>query len=81
MREFDPHGLSMLAWSFAALAVRDAPLMSAISEQAISKIGLLDAAQGLANLAWSFAKLSFGDQPLRDAVSAAARRRLAEFCP
>lgn len=66
-----------MSWSFAVLAVADAPLLSALAAQAQGRLPAF-APQNIALTAWAFASLRYADAPLMDALSAAALRKISE---
>eukprot|EP00933_Yihiella_yeosuensis_P037535 TRINITY_DN3149_c0_g1_i3.p1 TRINITY_DN3149_c0_g1~~TRINITY_DN3149_c0_g1_i3.p1 ORF type:complete len:309 (-),score=47.39 TRINITY_DN3149_c0_g1_i3:522-1448(-) len=67
MSEFSSRQLSNTAWAFATLAVDDESLMSALADQARTRIEDF-AARDIANTAWAFATLGISDAPLFDAI-------------
>lgn len=64
--------MSNTAWSFSTLIIKNHPLISAISAEAIRNIAEFNM-QGLGVTAWAFAKRDFHDHPLMEAISQRAR--------
>jgi len=76
---FDGQGLANTAWAYAALYLRDEPLINAIAPAALCIISEFEATQNLSNLAWALAQLSMMHAPLLDAISAESIPRSDEF--
>jgi len=77
-RELSPQDLTSLAWSYAALLLKDSPFLDFIaqtSERAICEFG----PQHLSLSAWAFAVLALRHEPLLDAIAMQAMQRMAEF--
>jgi len=67
-------------WSFAAVPIRNAPLMASMASGVISRISDF-LAQSLANTAWSYAVQQVYDKPLMDSIAACALRIIGEASP
>jgi len=75
MTKFQSQDIANTVWSLAHLLCVDAPLLDAISSQALQRLSEFSA-QNLSNTAWAFATHRWVDSTLFHAISAAARRLL-----
>jgi len=75
---WDAQALANTAWSCAAIAFRNSPLLQSISEASIIKIAELKS-QELSNTAWAFATMELRHWPLMDAIASASLRLLQHF--
>lgn len=83
VEQFREQDVSIVAWAYGRMEVRDAELLDALAAQALRKIDGFDGRpQQISNLAWAAAVLDFRSLPLMDGLAHAAVLTSAEhFSP
>merc|ERR1712190_138353 len=76
--EWDAQALANTAWACAALAMRHAPLSTALSAAAIKKSAELKS-QELSNTAWAFSTMEFRHWPLLESIAAESIPKITHF--